>query len=57
MSVNLKMADQKQAEQTAALFKAGGAEVTLSGSELKVNGDLGKMLQNALADADAMYQE
>ena len=40
VSVTLKLADQKQAEQTAALFKAGGAESTLSGSELKVNGDL-----------------
>jgi len=56
VSVTLKLADQKQAEQTAALFKAGGAESTLSGSELKVNGDLGKMLENALADADAMYR-
>jgi hypothetical protein len=56
VSVTLKLADRKQAEQTEALFKAGGAESTLSGSGLKVNGDLGKMLQNALADADAMYR-
>jgi len=56
VSVTLKLADQKQAEQTAALFKAGGAESTFSGSELKVNGDLGKILENALADADAMYK-
>ncbi|MBP1739827.1 MAG: hypothetical protein H6Q48_2120, partial [Deltaproteobacteria bacterium] len=56
VSVTLKLADRKQAEQTEALFKAGGAESTLSGSDLKVNGDLGKMLENALADADAMYR-
>ena len=56
VSLNLKMADAKQAEQTAALFKAGGAEVTVSGAELKVSGLFGKILQNALADADAMYK-
>ena len=56
VSVNLKMAEVKQAEQTAALFKAGGAEVTVSGAELKVTGDFEKILQNALADADAMYK-
>jgi hypothetical protein len=56
VSVNLKMADAKQAEQTSALFKAGGAEVAVSGAEIKVTGQLEKILQNALADADAMYK-
>ena len=40
VSVTLKMADDKQAEQTASLFK----------------GDLGKILGSALDDADAMYR-
>jgi hypothetical protein len=56
VSVNLKMADAKQAEQTSALFKAGGAEAAVSGAELKVTGDLEKIFQNVLADADAMYR-
>ena len=56
VSVNLKMADSKQAEQTSALFKAGGAEVTVSGAELKATGNFEKILQNALVDADAMYK-
>jgi len=55
VSVNLTMADKKQAEQTAGLFEAGGAEVTLTGDNLKVIGDLGKILENCLEDADAMY--
>lgn len=55
VSVNLTMADKKQAEQTAGLFKAGGAEVTITGDNLKVSGDLGKILENCLEDADAMY--
>jgi hypothetical protein len=41
---------------TAALFKAGGANVAVSGAELKVTGDFEKILQNALTDADAMYK-
>ena len=56
VSVSLKMAGSRQAEQTAALFKAGGAEVTVSSAELKVTGNLEKILQNALVDADAMYK-
>jgi len=56
VSVNLKMAEVKQAEQTAALFRASGAEVTVSGAELKVTGDFERILHNALADSDAMYK-
>jgi len=56
VSVNLKMKDAKQAEQTSALLKAGGAEVTVSGAELKATGDYEKILQNSLSDADAMYR-
>ena len=56
ITVTLAMSNQKQAEQTALLFKAGGAATSLNGLELKVSGDLGKVLENALEDADAMYR-
>jgi hypothetical protein len=56
VSVTLKMADDKQAEQTASLFKGAGAETSVSDSTLKVKGDLGKILGSALDDADAMYR-
>jgi hypothetical protein len=56
ITVTLNMATQKQAEQTASLFKAGGAAVAVSGAEVKVSGDLGMILENSLADADAMYR-
>ena len=55
VSVTLNMADTSRAQQTVPLFEAGGSQVTLNGSELKVAGDLGKILENCLADADAMY--
>jgi hypothetical protein len=55
VSVTLTMADNKQAQQTAALFEASGAEVIVKEANLKVTGDLGRILANSLADADAMY--
>ena len=56
VSVTLIMADKAQAQQTAKLFRAGGAEAIAEGEKLKVTGDLGKILENCLADADAMYK-
>jgi hypothetical protein len=56
VAVTLSMTDSKQAEQTALLFKAGGAETAVNGRELKVTGDLGNILANAVEDADAMYK-
>jgi len=56
VSVTLTMASRKQAQQTAELFKAGGAEATVRDANLKVTGDLGKILANSLADADAIYR-
>ncbi len=55
VTVTIAMANQKQAEQTAMLFKAGGAEPIVEEAQLKVTGDLGKILENCLADAEAMY--
>ena len=56
VNMTLTMGNAKQAEQTAPLFKASGAEATVSGPVLKVRGDLGKILENALVDADLMYK-
>ena len=55
VSVTLHMANEAQSEQTALLFMKGGAMVNTAGAELKVSGDLGKILENCLADADLMY--
>ena len=55
IEVTLSMADEKQANQTALLFKRGGASVKVAGDTLRVTGDLGKILENSLADADDMY--
>ena len=55
VTVTLVMAEEKRARQTAPLLMKGGAMVNVSGKELKVSGDLGGILGNALVDADFMY--
>ncbi|UCC59525.1 MAG: hypothetical protein JSW38_13835 [Dehalococcoidia bacterium] len=53
--VTIKMSSEEQAEQTALLYQEAGAEVTFSGVEIDINGDLGRVLETCLNDADAMY--
>ena len=55
VSVTIAMADEEQARQTSVLFMKGDALVNVSGSRLKIEGDLAKILLNCLADADSMY--
>jgi len=55
VSVTLTMAEAKRANQSAPLLMKGGALVNVSGPELKVSGDLSKILGNCLDDADFMY--
>jgi hypothetical protein len=47
---------EKRAVNASKVFIAAGANVTVTGSELKVEGDLGKILMAALQDSDAMYK-
>ena len=53
--VTIKMGSEEEAEQTALLYQEAGAEVILSGVEITIDGDLGKILVACLNDADAMY--
>ena len=55
VSTTIEMADESQTQQTAILFMKGGALVNISKTQLKIEGDLGKILANCLADADRMY--
>jgi hypothetical protein len=55
VNFSLKIRSKDQAQETALLFEAGGAKVIDEDTGLKVIGDLGKILGNCLADADAMY--
>lgn len=51
----IAMADDAQAQQTAALLMKGGSLINVAGVQLKMEGDLAKILLNCLADADSMY--
>lgn len=55
VSTTIEMKDESQTQQTAALFMKGDALVNISGTQLKIEGDLGKILANCLGDADRMY--
>ncbi|MBW2739291.1 MAG: hypothetical protein JRE64_10690 [Deltaproteobacteria bacterium] len=55
VNLTLAMKDNDQAAKAASLLKKAGASVTISGSELKVDGDFGNILVNCLGDADLMY--
>jgi hypothetical protein len=55
VTATIEMKDESQTQQTAALFMKSGALVNISGTRLKIEGDLGKILANCLADADLMY--
>lgn len=47
---------EKRAVNASKVFIAAGVNVTVTGPELKVEGDLGKILLAALQDSDAMYK-
>jgi hypothetical protein len=49
------MDNAAQAQQTSQLFMKAGAMVNVAETKLKVSGDLGKILDGCLADADALY--
>lgn len=47
---------EKRAELASKVFTAAGAKVEIVGSTLKIEGDLGKVVEAALQDSDAMYK-
>jgi len=55
VDLTLTMASREQAEQTARLFAKGGAVSLADDAQISVSGDLGKILERCLVDADAMY--
>jgi len=55
VSFTVKAKGADQASRMTKVFQAGGAVVTGDGEKLKVSGDLGAMVTNILADADAMF--
>lgn len=53
----INMKTEEQAGQVVLLNQQSGAEVTASGVQLTINGDLGNILEASLSDAEAMYND
>ncbi|MDA8106771.1 MAG: hypothetical protein M0Z71_15515 [Nitrospiraceae bacterium] len=47
---------EKRAENIAKVFTTAGAAVQVTGTSVKLEGDLGKVLASALQDSDAMFK-
>jgi hypothetical protein len=56
VELSFAMANPAQAQQTSQLFMKAGAMVNVTDANLKVSGDMGKILDNCLVDTDAMYK-
>lgn len=56
IDVKIKMANDKEAVETAKLFAAGGAQAVASGAEVAIKGDVAGIVKNSLADADFMFK-
>ncbi len=55
ISITITMKSPQQAERTALLFTKSGASADVSGSGIKINGDLNKIMENCLEDSDNMF--
>jgi hypothetical protein len=55
MALDLKFENEVQANECIALFTKGDATAIVEGKNLKVSGDLDRMMANCLEDADALY--
>ncbi len=53
----IKMTSPAQAKETATLYSQAGAQAEAAGLNLKISGDLGKVLLQAVEDADALFHE
>ncbi len=54
--IQFKMDKEKQVQNAIKVLTVAGATVEASGSELKLSGNLGKLMANALKDSDEMYK-
>jgi hypothetical protein len=55
ISLTMKLKSNELAQNTAKVLTASGARVTGEGVQLKVEGDLGKIIAGALKDSDDLF--
>jgi len=55
IAVDLKMATTEEARKVERLFAAAGAQVAMEETTLRIRGDLGRIMLQAVADARVMF--
>lgn len=53
--VSVKLKDEAAVQKSTKLLTAAGAKVSAAGTELKISGDLGQVVEAALNDSSALY--
>lgn len=56
-AAEIKMTDPAQAKETETLYSQAGAQAEAAGANLKISGDLGKVLLKAVDDSDSLFNE
>lgn len=56
LSIAVRMDKPEVAQKAGKMLLVGGAQVGVNDTEVKITGDLGKLLGNVLKDSDAMYK-
>jgi hypothetical protein len=56
LDVRVEMESAEVAEKTGKLYAEAGANVKLEGNVLTISGDLGRVFEGVLSDADAMFK-
>jgi hypothetical protein len=56
-AAEIKMTDPAQAKETETLYSQAGAQSEAVGPNLKISGDLGKVLLQAVDDSDLLFNE
>jgi len=56
LDVTIKLSNPEQAAQVANLLNAGKAMTNVTDASVKVSGDLGAIIDNAMVDARALYE-
>lgn len=55
IDVAIQLDNEEMVRNAAQLFEAGGASVAAEGTELRVSGDLGRILSEAISQADLVF--
>lgn len=56
LAVTVKLESPEQAEKATKLILGSGAQVGAEGANVKITGDLGKVLSSVLVDSDSMFK-